>query len=70
MRYMHSGFRILRVDVKRSIVTGSILGSITSLQLPTLNVMGTLCDLFDVSMDIYHSELWEMSVTLTKCSFT
>ena len=43
----------LHVAVKWRIVIGSCtLGIQTPLQLTMLNVMGALCDLFDVSMDI------------------
>jgi len=42
----------LGVDFKLSIVIGSCtLGIKTPLELTTLNVMGALCDLFEVSMD-------------------
>jgi len=43
----------LGVDFKLSIVIGSCtLGIKTPLELTTLNVMGALCDLFEVSVDI------------------
>ena len=37
----------------------------------TFNVMGALCDLFDVSINIHHGKftLGEILVTLTECSF-
>ena len=53
-------------DVKRSIVTGShTLAIKTPLQFTTLNVMGASCDLFYVSMDIYHGKF-----TSGKCGHT
>ena len=61
------------VRVKQSIVIGScVMGSKTPLQLTMLNVMGTLCDLFYVSMDIYHSKFNEGNLghTTTFHSFT
>ena len=48
---------LLHVAVKWSIVTGScILGIKTPLQFTALNFMGAPCDLFDVSMDIWHGK--------------
>ena len=49
-------FTLQLCDVKQSIVIGSCtLGIKPPLQLPTLNVIGALCDiLFYVSMEIYH----------------
>ena len=48
----------LCVAIKRSTLIGSFTSGIkTPFQLTTLNVMGALCDLFDVSMDIYTGNL-------------
>ena len=53
----------LYVDIKQKIGLHT-LGIKTPLQLTMLNVMGASCDLFEVSMDIYHNKFTSGNVSL------